>query len=140
LTTSEETQGELDVETLDMLLEKVKEHFAMEFINRIDEIIVFNPLGLQQIKKIVDIKFASIAEQLAAKGLKLELGESAKEFLARKGFSRDFGARYLQRTMQKELANPLSDLILKGEIKRGDKVEAEASGDTLAFKISSDEV
>jgi ATP-dependent Clp protease ATP-binding subunit ClpC len=140
LTTSEETQGELDVETLDMLLEKVKEHFAMEFINRIDEIIVFNPLGLQQIKKIVDIKFASISEQLAAKGLKLELGESAKEFLARKGFSRDFGARYLQRTMQKELANPLSDLILKGEIKRGDKVEAEASGDTLAFKISSDEV
>ena len=134
---SDEASGELDLATLDMLLNKVKEYFAMEFINRIDEIVVFNPLGIHQIEKIVDIKFGNILKQIEAKGLQLELEESARVLLARKGFSREFGARYLLRVMQKELANPLSDLMLKGDLRKGDVVKVEASGETLAFKIAS---
>ncbi len=132
-----EPGGELDVDLLDMIMEKVKEYFSMEFINRIDEIVVFNPLGMSDIEKIVEIKVGTVAKQMEAKGLDLHLERSACSLLARKGLSREFGARYLQRTIQKELSNPLSDLILKGEARRGDGIRVEAAGDTLVFKVNA---
>jgi ATP-dependent Clp protease ATP-binding subunit ClpC len=129
--------GGLDVNMLEMIMDKVKEHFSMEFINRIDEIVVFNPLGTDDIERIVEIKVNAVAQQLQAKGLQLLLEPSARSLLARKGFSREFGARYLLRTIQKELSNPLSDLMLKGEAGRGGAVRVEADGDTLAFKVDA---
>jgi ATP-dependent Clp protease ATP-binding subunit ClpC len=129
--------GGLDVSTLDMIMEKVKEYFSMEFINRIDEIIVFNPLSASDIEKIVEIKVDAVVKQMKTKGLGLLLKQSARSLLAQKGFSREFGARYLERTIQKELSNHLSDLILKGEAKRGDEVSVEAEGDSLTFQINT---
>ncbi|MBN2028493.1 MAG: ATP-dependent Clp protease ATP-binding subunit [Actinobacteria bacterium] len=129
--------GGLDMDALDMIMEKVKEHFSMEFINRINEIVVFNPLSTDVIERIVEIKVASVTKQMKAKGLGLLLEEPARSLLARKGFSREFGARYLERTIQKELSNPLSDLILKGEAKRGDEVRVDAEGDALTFGVNA---
>jgi len=129
--------GGLNMDALDMIMEKVKEYFSMEFINRINEIVVFNPLSTGDIEKIVEIKVASVAKQMEAKGFCLLLEGPARSLLARKGFSREFGARYLERTIQKELSNPLSDLILKGEVKRGDEVRVDAEDELLTFKVNT---
>jgi ATP-dependent Clp protease ATP-binding subunit ClpA len=107
----------------------------MEFINRIDEIVVFNPLGEKEIGKIVELKVATVAKQMKAKDMALQLEESARALLASKGFSREFGARFLQRAIHKELSNPLSDLVLKGTAKRGDTVVVKVAGDSLNFEI-----
>ena len=132
-----ESGGELDISTLDMIMVRVKEYFSMEFINRIDEIVIFNPLRTTDIEKIVDIKVDAVSKQMKAKGLDLLLERSACSLLARKGFSREFGARYLQRTIQKELSNSLSDLILKGKAGRGDAIRVGAEGDSLIFEVNA---
>ncbi len=126
------------IELEGMVLEKLKERFPIEFINRIDEIVVFDPLSPEKIERIVDLKVTYLLESLGRKGIALRLLEPARALLARHGYSRDFGARFLQRAIQKELANPLSDLLLKGEAGRGQTVEvdASASGDSLAFRVT----
>jgi ATP-dependent Clp protease ATP-binding subunit ClpC len=118
------------------IMQKIKEYFSMEFINRIDEIVIFNPLGEKEIEKIVELKVAAVAGQLKSKGMELRLDDSARALLASTGFSHEFGARFLQRAIQKELSNPLSDLLLKGEANAGDSVVVRASEGTLAFEIA----
>ncbi|MDY6795417.1 MAG: AAA family ATPase [Actinomycetota bacterium] len=126
---------DLDLDRENLILEEVKSHFSMEFINRIDEIVVFDHLSPEVIERIVDLKVGSIIKRLEQKGTKLLLDETAKVLLARHGYSSDFGARFLQRVMLKELSNPLSDFLLKGELERGETVEVVAEGDALSFKV-----
>ncbi len=127
--------GDLDGRVMDEL----KSHFPIEFINRIDEVVVFDPLSPEEIERIVDLKTAYVQEGLQRKGIGLKLDAPARRLLAEHGYSREFGARFLMRAIQKELANPLSDIILRGEADRGQAVEVGASGNALVFRVTGGE-
>jgi ATP-dependent Clp protease ATP-binding subunit ClpB len=116
--------------------ERLREYFRPEFINRIDEIIIFHALGQEQIKQIVDIQTRSLQKRLAGHRITLELTEAAKDFVAREGYDPVFGARPLKRTIQREIENPLSKLLLEGAFKEGDMIVVDAAplGGGLAFE------
>ncbi|MCD6413984.1 MAG: ATP-dependent chaperone ClpB, partial [Elusimicrobia bacterium] len=110
-----------------MITEELRRHFRPEFLNRIDEVIIFNSLGKGDIAKIVDIQLDVLNRYLAEKKIKLNLTDKAKETLAEIGFDRDFGARPLKRTIQRMIVNPLAKKILAGEVKEGDTVHVDVS-------------
>jgi len=97
------------------LLEETRRTFNPEFLNRIDEIIVFHGLGMNEVLQIIDILLSDVARRLKEKGITFELTQRAKEFLAEKGFNPTFGARPLKRTIQKLVEDPLAEEILKGQ-------------------------
>ena len=113
----------------------LKEHFRPEFLNRIDEIVIFNALSREDIKKIVDIQFAALAARLKDRGLSVSLTDRAREHLAEVGFDPVFGARPLKRTIQKEIQDPLALRLLAGEFKEGDRilVDFDAEKRTMVF-------
>jgi len=104
------------------LLDLLKATFRPEFLNRIDEIIVFESLKKEQIKKIVEIQLEEVHQLLAGQKIQLVVSEAAKTELAEKGYDEAFGARPLRRLIQKEIENPLSTKIIQGEFKKGDTV------------------
>ena len=116
------------------LLEEVKRLFSPEFLNRIDEIIVFHQLTKEDMKKIVDILIADVEERLSEKKMILELDESAKELLVEEGFDQEFGARPIKRTIRRLIEDPLSEEILKGNIKDGQRIKLIGVGDKIEFK------
>lgn len=107
----------------------LKETFRPEFINRIEEIVIFQHLTMAELTQIVDIQAAELAGRLAANGLGLHLTQTAKEHLAEVGYDRTFGARPLRRAIQRELETPLSKRLLKGDTKSGQTVVADYSPD-----------
>ncbi|MDD4899247.1 MAG: ATP-dependent chaperone ClpB [Candidatus Omnitrophica bacterium] len=107
------------------LLDEVKHTFRPEFLNRIDEIIIFNPLDKAQVNRILDIELEPLYKKLTEQGVALEISAKVKEFLAEKGFDPHFGARPLRRTIQKYLQDPLALELLAGNIKPGAKLKAE---------------
>lgn len=124
---------------LDKLL---KSTLRPEFLNRIDEVIVFHPLSKEEISEIVSIQFKKIKELAAKNNLMLDLSDDAKQWLGNIGYDPQFGARPLKRVMQKFITNPLSEKILAGSFKSGDHVEIIKSGETLDFakvEFSSEE-
>jgi len=110
-------------------------HFRPEFLNRIDEVLVFNKLEKQSLIKIVDLLLDQVKERMAPRGFGLEVTDAAKTYLFEKGYDEVFGARPLKRTLEKLLINPLSLKILSGELEAGDLVKADASDLGLHFKI-----
>jgi len=110
--------------------EELKRYFRPEFLNRVDEIIIFNPLSEEEIKKIVDVQIGYLSERLEDKKIKLQITETLKNFLAKEGFDPTFGARPLKRTIQKYVENPLAKKILEGEIKEGDTVMVDYDEET----------
>ncbi len=118
-------------ETLNRILQA---HFRPEFLNRIDEIVVFDPLTREDLVKIVDIQLARLANLLAQRGLKLEVTPAAKEYLAQAGYDPDFGARPLKRTIQREVQDVLALKVLSGEFKEGDTILVDASPEGLVFQ------
>ena len=104
------------------VLEELKYHFRPEFLNRIDEIIVFKPLTMKELLQIVDLLIKRVNERLAERNMKIELTEEAKKELARRGYDPAFGARPLKRTIQKYIETPLADYILAGKFKEGDTI------------------
>ncbi|HEX7247275.1 MAG TPA: type VI secretion system ATPase TssH, partial [Actinomycetota bacterium] len=104
--------------------------------NRIDEIVVFDPLGRDEIGQIVDIQLRRLQRRLAERGLAIELTGEARAYLADKGYEPAFGARPLQRLIQREIQDPLAMKLLAGEIRDGDTVTVEASPDGLSFSSS----
>ncbi len=115
------------------VLEAVKKSFRPEFLNRIDEIIVFNPLTEKDIEKIVDIQLAQIQKRLSEKNITINLDTEAKKYLVREGFDNEFGARPLKRLMQKLILDGLADKIIKGEIKNGSKIKISYKSNSLVF-------
>ena len=95
-----------------------------EFINRVDEIIVFHFLTRDDILKIVDVQIGDLNERLAERKLTLELAGEARELLAERGFDPDFGARPLKRLLQRSLLDPLARLVIEGEVDEGDTIRA----------------
>ena len=120
--------------------ELLKEQFKPEFLNRIDEIVVFNPLRADELAKIVDIQLQRVKQRLEEKKLKLQLTDDAKEYLTRIGYDPKFGARPLKRLIQKELENALAKELLAGEFIEGDAVEIDYDGDKLTFSKASEKV
>jgi ATP-dependent Clp protease ATP-binding subunit ClpC len=111
----------------------MRETFRPEFLNRIDEIIIFAPLSLEQVEQIVDLQMAEVTAQLQERGVALHLTESARAWLARKGYDPQFGARPLRRAVQRFLENPLSTQLLKGNVRPGDLVVIDEVNDALTF-------
>ena len=115
-------------------------HFRPEFLNRIDEIVVFHPLGKEHLAGIVDIQLRRVAKLLAEKGYKLEVSESAREYLAEVGYDPQFGARPLKRALQRELQDPLALKVLAGELKEGDTIRVERDPAGLTFSAAMEVV
>ncbi len=111
----------------------LKKEFRPEFINRIDEIIIFHDLSLEHVLQIVDIQMAEIAERLAEQGLSIVLTEAARTWLANEGFEPQFGARPLRRTLQRYVENPLSIRLLEGTFEQGDVVLVDVHEDAIVF-------
>jgi ATP-dependent Clp protease ATP-binding subunit ClpB len=117
------------------VLEAVRAHFRPELVNRIDEIVVFEPLGRDEIERIVDIQVGRLAERLAERKLTLRLTEAARAWLAEQGYDPAFGARPLKRVIQRHLQDPLALKLLSGEVREGDTVEIDASPEGLVFRV-----
>jgi ATP-dependent Clp protease ATP-binding subunit ClpB len=104
------------------VLDEMRQHFRPEFLNRIDEIIVFHALSEEHLKQIVEIQLGYLRQRLAERHIQVELTEAAREYLVRVGYSPTYGARPLKRAIQKEVETPLARLILKGEVRDGHSV------------------
>jgi ATP-dependent Clp protease ATP-binding subunit ClpB len=113
---------------------ELKKYFRPEFINRLDEIIIFKNLGLEEIKNIVDIQMVVLKERLKDKKIEVELSSRAREFIAEKGYSPQYGARPLKRTMQKLIIDPLSVKLMRGEFKENDKITIDVKDREIVFK------
>ena len=115
------------------VMEEVRRYFRPEFLNRIDEIIIFSHLGRDQLKRIISQYASKLNAMLKDRGIELELTPEAAELLAEKGFSRDFGARPMKRVFQREIQNPLAVELLSGKFPPGTHLLVEASGDQFRF-------
>ena len=119
--------------TRERVMDAVREHFRPELLNRIDDIVIFNPLGKEQIKAIVDIQLMDLRERLEERKMELELTDAAKELLALEGFDPVYGARPLKRAIQQKIVQPLAIKLLRGEFHDGDKIVVDARGGELEF-------
>jgi ATP-dependent Clp protease ATP-binding subunit ClpB len=115
------------------VLEIVGGHFRPEFINRIDEIVVFHPLGRAEIRRIVDVQIDYLRRRLADRDLGLELDDAARDRLGEAGFDPVYGARPLKRAIQQQLENSLAQRILRGEFLPGDVIRVSADEAGLSF-------
>ena len=116
------------------VLDDVRGFFRPEFVNRIDEIVVFEPLGREEIAQIVDIQLRSLLRRLEERNLTVELTDAARSYLADKGYDPAFGARPLKRLIQREIQDPLALQLLSGEIRDGDTITVDAGEDGLIFR------
>lgn len=122
-------------EMKEKLLEEVKKTFRPEFLNRIDDIIVFNPLSKQDISRIIDIELGPLYKKLLERGVRLEVNDKVKDYLGQAGFDVTFGARPLRRTIQRCLKDPLSLKLLEGSFKEGSRLTAELDAEKkIVFK------
>src|SRR5512143_400868 len=116
-----------------IILDKLKQTFRPEFLNRVDEIIVFRTLSIEDVEKIVDLQMNEIRGRLRDQGLFIELTEAARGWLARQGYDPNFGARPLRRALQRYVESPLSVKMLKGEFKVGDTILVDANAEGVIF-------
>ncbi|MEW6686386.1 MAG: ATP-dependent chaperone ClpB [Candidatus Edwardsbacteria bacterium] len=115
------------------VMEAMRQHFRPEFLNRIDEIIIFHHLSEREIKKIVEIQIEQLKKRLQERKIEITLTEKAKEFLAKEGFDLVYGARPLKRTIQRLIQDPLAMKVIEGEFKEGEKVTIDAKGGEIVF-------
>jgi ATP-dependent Clp protease ATP-binding subunit ClpC len=118
------------------LLDEVKKAFKPEFLNRVDDIIVFRSLTKEDLEHIIEIEIRDVESRLKEQNIKIELTQEAKDFLIEKGFDKQFGARPLKRTIQRFLEDPLAEEIIRGTYKKGGTVRAIAKVDHLEFSVS----
>ena len=114
----------------------VQAHFRPEFINRLDDIVVFHPLDKGQIKQIARIQLRGLEKRLGERGIGIDLSDKALELLGNVGFDPVYGARPLKRAIQQQLENPLAQKILSGGFGSGDTVHVDAEGGHLVFRKS----
>ena len=123
----------------DKILDESKRVFKPEFLNRLDDMIVFHQLERNDLVKIVDLEVAKVIERVRAKDIKVHLDTTAVEFLIDKGYDPTYGARPMRRAVEKYLEDPLAEEFLRGNIKQGDTLEVHAAGEQLAFKVTQPE-
>jgi ATP-dependent Clp protease ATP-binding subunit ClpC len=113
---------------------ELKNTFRPEFLNRIDEVIVFNDLTIDDMERIVDLQMEEVSERLSELGLEVQLTDESRNWLAREGFDPQFGARPLRRALQRHVENPLSIRLLRGDFEKGNVVVVDVSEGVLAFQ------
>jgi ATP-dependent Clp protease ATP-binding subunit ClpB len=117
-----------------LVMDALRAHFRPEFLNRVDEIIIFDRLTEDDLKQIVEIQLRRLTKRLEQQKITLDLSDSAKELIARKGYDPVYGARPLKRTIQKEILDPLSIDILEGKVRESQTVHVDAKNGALEFK------
>jgi ATP-dependent Clp protease ATP-binding subunit ClpB len=127
--TSKSAQQEME----DKVRAELKRHFRPEFLNRVDDVIIFQSLDEIELARIVDIQLGRLEQRLAQQELVLEVDKSAKALLAKEGYDPQFGARPLKRAIQDHLLDPLATKLLAGDFKPGDKVKVSATNGELTF-------
>src|SRR2546429_3009373 len=123
----------------DKILDETKRVFKPEFLNRLDEIIVFHSLGKPELLRIVDLEVHKVLTRIKAKEVHIELKPSAKEFLIEKGYDPQYGARPMRRAVERFLEDPLAEELLRGNVKPGDRVEVETADGKLSFHVPESE-
>ncbi len=131
----EKIYSEMQGEVLGLLRQQLRP----EFLNRIDEIIVFHSLTREHIKQIVDLQIELLQKQLSEQGIQIQMTDGAKDFLARVGYDPSFGARPLKRVIQREVVNQLSKEILMGNVAKGQTVEIDFSNNKIQFRTIESE-
>jgi ATP-dependent Clp protease ATP-binding subunit ClpC len=135
-----ETDAALSFEKMaEKVRDEINKVFNPEFLNRLDDVIVFHPLGREHISQIVGILFGQVAERLAEEQLTLRCTDAATEFLVDHGYDEQYGARPLKRAVQRYVEDPLSEKILMGEVSKGDEIEVDVGPDNaaLTFRVMS---
>jgi ATP-dependent Clp protease ATP-binding subunit ClpB len=131
----QEMAGEENYDTMkNAIMDVVGSHFRPEFVNRIDDLVVFHPLGRDHIRKIVDIQLGYLHDRLAERDISIELSDAARDKLADAGFDPVYGARPLKRAIQQQVENPLAQEILRGKFKQGDVIRVSVDEDRLDFR------
>jgi ATP-dependent Clp protease ATP-binding subunit ClpC len=115
------------------MLDELKKTFRPEFLNRIDEIIVFHALEQDHTRKIVDLMLEKVVARLTEKDIHIQITDAARDYLAKEGFDPQYGARPLRRAIQRMVEDSLSEEILSGKVKLGDHVVADIDGDKLTL-------
>jgi ATP-dependent Clp protease ATP-binding subunit ClpC len=118
----------------DRILEEAKKTFKPEFLNRINEIVVFRPLNRKDLIKIVELEVSKVSKRLAERKITLNITAEAKEFLIEKGFDEKYGARPLRRAVERYMEDPLAEAILRSEVKTGEPIAVKRDGDHLTFE------
>jgi ATP-dependent Clp protease ATP-binding subunit ClpB len=126
-------EGEDTSAVRDEVMGMVRAHFRPEFLNRVDEIILFHRLQKTEMGRIVEIQFARLSRLLEDRKITLTLDAAARDWLAAKGWDPAYGARPLKRVMQRSLQDPLAEMILAGDIRDGDRVVISTEGNVLTF-------
>ncbi len=116
------------------VMEQVGQHFRPEFINRVDEAVVFHPLGREQIRAISEIQVRYLSERLAAHDMRIEFSAKSLDKIGEAGFDPVYGARPLKRAIQQRVENPLAQKILAGEFGPGDTIRVDIQGEEIVFK------
>ena len=117
----------------DKVMAELKRHFRPEFLNRVDDVIIFQSLDEDELTQIVDLQLNRLSSRLAQQQLTLEVDAAAKKLLAREGYDPQFGARPIKRAIQEQLLNPLSLRLLEGDFKPGDHIKVGVKGEELRF-------
>jgi ATP-dependent Clp protease ATP-binding subunit ClpB len=125
------SDGEIDREARDRVMAELRGHFRPEFLNRVDEIVLFKPLTLEEIERIVDLQVADVRRRLAERRIELELSDDARELIARAGYDPVYGARPLRRYIQREVETRIARALLAGEVTEGSTIRVDAHGDEL---------
>ncbi|MBI5166514.1 MAG: ATP-dependent chaperone ClpB [candidate division NC10 bacterium] len=129
----QELGGRDEAEMRRRIMEALQAHFRPEFLNRVDEVIIFHALGMEEIRGIVEIQLSHLKKRLLDRKIEVGLSEKAKELLAREGFDPAYGARPLKRTIQRLIQDPLALKVLQGEFQEGDKVLVDVDGGGIVF-------
>jgi ATP-dependent Clp protease ATP-binding subunit ClpB len=128
-----ETSAEAYQRMKDLVLGNLRQHFKPEFLNRVDELVVFHALSEKELQQIVGIQLQRLQQRLDERKIKLELTKGAREFLSQIGYDPSYGARPLKRAIQNYIENPLGRLLIKGDIMDGDRVKVDRAGNELRF-------
>jgi len=130
--------GAFDKESKSVVENALKKFFSPEFLNRIDDVIIFNSLEQEHINEILDIQIDQLLDRISSAGFEIKLSKAAKTFLSEKGYDKDFGARPLKRAIQKYLEDPMAEEILKSKISSGDtvQVDLDKKNEVLKFKTT----
>ena len=121
-------------------MEELRARFRPEFLNRVDETIIFHQLGEAEIRKIVDLQFIGLKRRLAERRIDVTLSDSARDILVREGFDPAYGARPLKRAIQRLVLDPLAVKVLEGAFREGDTILVDGREGVLAFKASREAV
>jgi ATP-dependent Clp protease ATP-binding subunit ClpC len=118
----------------DRVMDELKRAFRPEFINRIDDIVVFHPLSIEHIREIIRLMVRRINKQIAEKGIELILTGAAEDALVEKGYDPTYGARQLRRTIQKHVEDPLAEAIVRGQVPESARIEVDVDGGNFVFR------